>query len=69
VQALEAQHRRTLAALATLTNQVRESRATVAGAEAVLDDLVRLRRDLHRHLHLENNILFPRAVALEAAYG
>lgn len=21
--------------------------------------------DLHRHVHLENNILFPRAVALE----
>jgi regulator of cell morphogenesis and NO signaling len=23
--------------------------------------------DLHRHIHLENNILFPRAIALEAA--
>ena len=23
--------------------------------------------DLHRHIHLENNILFPRAVALEDA--
>jgi regulator of cell morphogenesis and NO signaling len=23
-------------------------------------------RDLHRHIHLENNILFPRAVAIEA---
>ncbi len=22
-------------------------------------------QDLHRHIHLENNILFPRAVALE----
>jgi len=22
-------------------------------------------RDLHRHVHLENNILFPRAVELE----
>jgi regulator of cell morphogenesis and NO signaling len=25
-----------------------------------------LEKDLHRHIHLENNILFPRAVALEA---
>jgi regulator of cell morphogenesis and NO signaling len=25
-----------------------------------------LERDLHRHIHLENNILFPRALALES---
>jgi regulator of cell morphogenesis and NO signaling len=24
--------------------------------------------DLHRHIHLENNILFPKAIALEKAY-
>ena len=24
-------------------------------------------RDLHRHVHLENNILFPRAIELEAS--
>jgi hemerythrin-like domain-containing protein len=24
-------------------------------------------QDLHQHIHLENNILFPRAVALEAS--
>jgi len=29
--------------------------------------LSELERDLHRHIHLENNILFPKAVALEAA--
>jgi regulator of cell morphogenesis and NO signaling len=28
-------------------------------------ELERMERDLHRHIHLENNILFPRAVALE----
>jgi len=27
--------------------------------------LVEFEQDLHRHIHLENNILFPRAVALE----
>ena len=26
-------------------------------------------QDLHRHIHLENNILFPRAVGLEASAG
>ncbi len=28
-----------------------------------------LEADLHQHIHLENNILFPRAIALEAANG
>lgn len=30
------------------------------------DELSAFERDLHRHVHLENNILFPRAVDLEA---
>ena len=32
---------------------------------ATLDALVELERDLHRHIHKENNILFPGAEALE----
>jgi len=28
-------------------------------------ELAQFERDLHRHVHLENNVLFPRAVALE----
>jgi len=35
----------------------------------VFRDLSTVAADLHRHLHLENNILFPRALALEAAYA
>ena len=34
---------------------------------AMLMGLERLERDLHRHIHKENNILFPRAIALEEA--
>jgi regulator of cell morphogenesis and NO signaling len=34
---------------------------------AFYDGLREFEQDLHRHIHLENNILFPRAVALEAA--
>lgn len=30
--------------------------------------LAELERDLHRHIHLENNILFPRAIELEEAF-
>ena len=35
---------------------------------ALFEGLVRLEADLHRHIHLENNILFPRAVNLEASF-
>jgi regulator of cell morphogenesis and NO signaling len=31
-----------------------------------LAELAQFERDLHRHVHLENNVLFPRAVALES---
>ncbi len=34
---------------------------------ALLDGLAAFEADLHRHIHKENNILFPRAAALEAA--
>ena len=33
---------------------------------AMLDALAHLEHDLHQHVHKENNILFPRAVALES---
>jgi regulator of cell morphogenesis and NO signaling len=29
-------------------------------------ELQRFEQDLRRHVHLENNVLFPRAVALES---
>jgi regulator of cell morphogenesis and NO signaling len=32
-------------------------------------ELARFEGDLHRHVHLENNVLFPRAVRIEAAPG
>ena len=30
-----------------------------------MEELAQFERDLHRHVHLENNVLFPRAMALE----
>ena len=33
---------------------------------ALYSGLQKLERDLHQHIHLENNVLFPRALALEA---
>lgn len=32
-----------------------------------MGELARFERDLHRHVHLENNVLFPAAVVLEAS--
>jgi regulator of cell morphogenesis and NO signaling len=34
---------------------------------AFYDGLREFEQDLHQHIHLENNILFPRAIALEAS--
>jgi regulator of cell morphogenesis and NO signaling len=33
---------------------------------AALDGLAELERDLHLHIHKENNVLFPRAARAEA---
>jgi regulator of cell morphogenesis and NO signaling len=32
-------------------------------------ELLHFETDLHRHVHLENNVLFPKAIRLEAALG
>jgi len=36
---------------------------------AFYDGLREFEQDLHHHIHLENNILFPRAIALEVSAG
>jgi len=36
---------------------------------ALYELLTRIESDLHEHIHLENNILFPRAVAMESSAG
>jgi len=35
--------------------------------ETLYQELERFEGDLHQHIHLENNILFPRAIELESA--
>ena len=40
-----------------------------ATTKAMFRGLEEFERDLHRHIHLENNILFPRAVKMEAEGG
>jgi regulator of cell morphogenesis and NO signaling len=36
---------------------------------AFYDGLREFEQDLHQHIHLENNILFPRAIELEASWA
>ena len=37
--------------------------------QTLYEAMAALERDLHQHIHLENNILFPRAEAIEASEG
>lgn len=70
VRAMEADHETTgagLERLRTLTAGYTPPAAACNSYRAMLDGLETLERDLHRHIHEENNILFPRALTLEAA--
>ena len=35
--------------------------------QTLYEELADFEADLHQHIHLENNILFPRAIAMEKA--
>ena len=56
-----------LARLRQLTKDYRPPEDACPTYRALLDRLSRLEADLHRHIHKENNILFPRAAQLEAS--
>ena len=68
--ALVGEHRSIDARLRQLRRAAAEPGAEVVRPRraTAVHDLAVLEADVHRHLHLENNILFPRAIALEAAY-
>jgi len=56
-------------ALARMRDLTGGFRAPADGCEsyrALMDGLAAVEADLHRHIHKENNVLFPRAAALEA---
>jgi regulator of cell morphogenesis and NO signaling len=54
-----------LGKLRTITNDYALPADACLSFRALYERLVDLEGDLHRHIHLENNLLFPRAVALE----
>lgn len=54
-----------MGAIRRLTQDYRPPADACGSYRALLDALQRWEEDLHQHIHKENNILFPRAVALE----
>lgn len=52
-----------LARLARLTDDYQPPADACGSWRALYDSLASLAADLHQHIHLENNILFPRALA------
>jgi regulator of cell morphogenesis and NO signaling len=54
-----------LAELRRLTSDYTAPEDACNTFRALYFELADIERDLHRHIHLENNILFPRAIALE----
>jgi regulator of cell morphogenesis and NO signaling len=68
VRVMGKEHEKALRALATISNLTNDV-TPISGTGATLTVLfVRLKAliaDMHRHIHLENNILYPRAIELE----
>ncbi|MFA4945363.1 MAG: DUF542 domain-containing protein [Lentisphaeria bacterium] len=69
---MELDHEDTIAALHILrglTNGYTPPADAIPQMRAFMAELRHLDADLHEHFHLESNILFPRAVELEAGWG
>jgi len=56
-----------LAEIRNLSNRFTTPVGACPTYHAFYDGLREFEQDLHQHIHLENNILFPRAIELEAA--
>jgi regulator of cell morphogenesis and NO signaling len=68
IRVMEAEHDHAWSALATLrklTSSYTTPPDTCTTFREYYQGLATLERELHEHIHLENNILFPRAQALE----
>jgi regulator of cell morphogenesis and NO signaling len=72
IRQMEAEHAaagRAIAELRLLTNGFVPDADACNTHRALLDGLARFETDLHRHVHKENNVMFPRALALVSATG
>jgi regulator of cell morphogenesis and NO signaling len=72
IQMMEDEHERAGEALAKIREITRDFQVpdyACVTYRALMSGLDELERDLHMHIHLENNILFPRAQKLEFSQG
>ena len=70
IRMMEQEHRDAAHGLETIRTLTRDYAVPGDGCRTyavTLQELAEFEQDLHRHVHLENNVLFPRAVALERA--
>lgn len=68
IQVMGAEHDsagRALAKLRELTDNYTTPADGCSSYRALMEGLLEMEQDLHQHIHLENNILFPRALALQ----
>ena len=68
IRMMEREHRDAADALCIIRELTREYTAPADGCttyRVCMAELADFERDLHRHVHLENNVLFPQAVELE----
>ena len=68
IRRMESEHQHVgeeLAAIRTLSSDYTPPADACATYRVTYDELREFERDLHRHVHLENNVLFPRAVELD----
>src|SRR5262245_59392662 len=68
IRMMEREHREAgdeLRMIRELTGNFTAPRDGCTTYKVCLDELREFERDLHRHVHLENNVLFPQAIALE----
>lgn len=68
VQALEDEHDNAgelMAQIEALTNGFKPPEHACASYRVLFQNLEGFQKDLHKHVHLENNILFPKALQLE----
>jgi regulator of cell morphogenesis and NO signaling len=72
IRMMEAEHAAagdTLYAVRSLSNNYTVPQDACTTYQVTYQELRQFEEDLHRHVHLENNILFPSAIALEQSFG
>lgn len=69
IRVMHMEHDSAAGALTRLRQITDGYQAKETAVAAFYQQLLALERDLHQHMHLENNVIFPRAIELEARFG